>query len=131
MVRSTSGQQGRWAVRRAEWRRRLVEWASCGETQAAYCRRHSLDQNTFSGWKRRLKFSAGGDRDARIGAAPGRDALPAFIPLRWSGAGNTAAPAPVAVAEVVLRNGRVLRIPAAYDVHAAARLAAALEAAPC
>ena len=132
MARDAGGRQGRWAVRRAEWRRRLAEWAACGETQAAYCRRHSLDQNTFSGWKRRLKFSAGVDRNARIGDAAQRDGLPAFIPLRLSGAGSGAAAlTSMAVAEVVLRNGRVLRIPAAYDVAAAARLASALEAAPC
>ena len=132
MARGSSVQQGRWAVRRAEWRRRLAEGAAGGENQAAYCRRHSLDQNTFSGWKRRLKFSAGEDRNARIGDAAQQDALPAFIPLRLSSSGNGMATlTPMAVAEVVLRNGRVLRIPAAYDVAAVARLASALEDAPC
>lgn len=131
MARGKCGQQARWAVRRAEWRRRLEEWVSSGETQAAYCRRHSLDQNTFSGWKRRLKLSASVDSDARIGEER-LDALPAFIPLRWSGAGSVAVQvAPMALAEVVLGNGRVLRIPAGYDVEAAARLASALEAGPC
>lgn len=111
----------------AEEKVRLVaETFQPGETVATVSRRHGICMSLLHRWRR----AARGDVPRR------RPPPPRLLPVRLVApdAGPTAstpppvpdiAPAPV---EVVLRNGRVLRVAATTDAAAVARLAAALEA---
>jgi hypothetical protein len=93
---------------RAAWQRHLAAWRTSGQTQAAYCRRHGVNEQRFSWWKRRLEKQPPGPArpTARRGtpmptpkvrasqSVPIRKATPAFVPLTlrapgW-GAGNAA-----------------------------------------
>jgi transposase len=111
----------------AEEKVRLVaESLQPGETVTTVSRRHGICTSLLHRWRR-----------AARGEVPSRRAVrPRLLPVRLvaPNAGLTAstpppvpdiAPAPI---EVVLRNGRVLRVTATTDLAAVARLAAALEA---
>lgn len=41
--------------KRSEWERRIKEWEQSGETQASYCRKHSLSHATFKYWRDRVR----------------------------------------------------------------------------
>jgi len=41
--------------RTAKWLEHLRVWHKSGATQAAYCKKNSLHEKTFSNWKRRLR----------------------------------------------------------------------------
>lgn len=111
----------------AEEKVRLVaETFQPGETVTTVSRRHGICTSLLHRWRRVAR-----------GEVPSRRAAgPRLLPVRVvaPNAGPTAstptpvpdiAPAPI---EVVLRNGRVLRVAVTMDLAAVARLAAALEA---
>lgn len=114
----------------AEEKVRLVaETFQPGGTVTAVSRRHGICTSLLHRWRR-----------AARGEAPGRRSpAPRLLPVRLVAPGTPAAPPPAeagpttadgtpSAIEVVLRNGRVLRVGSATDVAAVARLAAALEA---
>ena len=92
------------------WREAVAGWKKSDQTIAAYCRARGLGQASFYAWRRQLT------RRDRVAPAA------TFVPLTV---------VPDAVVEVVLPTGVVVRVPAAADAAAVARLVAALEAAPC
>ena len=140
MARGEGIPRAAWPARRKEWTRRLEEWSASGLSQAAYCRREGLDQCTFSGWKRRLRWrekcagaSAGTEHCQTRGAArqergqktrSADERAPVFVPLRITGAPACASNARL---EVVLRNGRVMRCESSMAPRILAAVAAALE----
>jgi transposase len=111
----------------AEEKVRLVaETFQPGETVTAVSRRHGVCTSLLHRWRR----AARGDVPRR------RPPPPRLLPVRLMAPDAAAAssmlpsvsdiaPTPI---EVVLRNGRVLRVAATTDAAAVARLAAALEA---
>lgn len=115
------------AARRAAWQKLLESWSASGQKQAEFCRRQGLSQNTFSGWKRRLSWRTA------IDCPPSSKVLSQsalFVPVRVrpskvavDSASADAAP----LVEIVLRNGRVLRVALNAEYEAVARLALALE----
>jgi hypothetical protein len=102
-------------TRRAQEMRRLVaRWERSGLTQAAFARQCGMSVHTFTWWRHRLRTvpAVVGDR-------------PTFTEV------VLAAPPPAVVAEVVLRNGWVVRVPlASGDATAVRTLVATLDA-PC
>src|SRR5271155_4112478 len=92
------------------WREAVADWKKSGQTIAGFCRARGLSQANFYAWRRRL---AGRDRVAPAAT---------FVPLTV---------VPDAVVEIVLPTSIVVRVPAAADPSAVARLVAALGAAPC
>jgi hypothetical protein len=96
--------------RERHWREAIVDWKKSGQTIAAYCRARGLGQASFYARRRRLAR-----QDRAVPAAT-------FVPL---------AVVPDAVVEVVLPTGVVVRVPAAADAAAVAKLVAALGAASC
>jgi transposase-like protein len=92
------------------WCEAVAGWKKSGQTIAAYCRARGLGQASFYAWRRQLA------RRDRV--APAKT----FVPLTV---------VPDAVVEVVLPTGVVLRVPAAADAAAVAKLVAALGTAPC
>lgn len=126
-----------------QWAERMAAWRRSELTQAEFCRRHGLDQGTFSAWKYRLQreeianrpahdqrrskstdASRPASRKARATSAS-QSTPPAnqFVEMSW--------PAPAAARgyEVVLASRRVIRLPHDFDPAVVSRLIAAVEAA--
>ncbi len=106
------------------WRHILEQFHASGLSVAAFCRLHHLPAGSLYAWRRTLA-----DRDRRAAAAE----PPQFVPVLLSA---TAMPgdAPAAL-ELLLPQGRVLRVPAGFDADSLRRLLAVLEqpgeAPPC
>ena len=115
-----------WAARRERWRKVVAAWSHSGLSQAEYCRRENLHLATFNGWKQRLGK-----------AAPETAGPDPFVAVRVQAAEERPEDARrsadvqpldvVPLIEVVLRNGRTLRMGANIAADALSRLAAALE----
>lgn len=115
------------AARRAAWQKLLESWLASGQTQAEFCRRQGLSQNNFSGWKRRLGWRTDIDYPPSS-KAQSQSAL--FIPVRVRPskvAADSASADAAPLVEIVLRNGRVLRVALSAEYEAVVRLALALE----
>jgi transposase-like protein len=95
-----------------QWRDWFDRWQRSGLSVRAFCERHHLAQPSFYAWRRKLQ----------------RRAAPAtFLPVQVVGDEPTArAPA----LEVVLTNGRGLRIGAGFDPATLRQLLAILEEKP-
>jgi hypothetical protein len=94
------------------WRDLIDRWKASGQSVAAFCAGHHVSQATFYSWRKRLAARA----RRTTGTAP------AFAPVRV---------VPDPTAEVILPNGLILRVPAATEPAAVARLVAALGGAAC
>lgn len=116
--------------RERRWQRLLAQWSASGLSQAEFCRRRGIQAVTFSWWKRRLGVNAGRS------AANRHAVTPAFVEVDPD-SGGVRASSPVAgvgdpgvqMYEVLLGNGRLIRVPPSFDDVALARLLAAVEAA--
>jgi hypothetical protein len=104
-------------TRRGQEMQRLVaRWERSGLTQAAFARQCGMSVHTFTWWRHRLRAAAA------VAAPAARP--PTFTEV-------VLAPAAAPVAEVVLRNGWVVRVPlGGTDAAAVRTLVAALDA-PC
>lgn len=102
------------------WRQLLDRWQASGLSVRVFCRRHRLAEPTFYAWRRTLAELPG----------PGTatDEPHTFIPLDVR---PDAPPAPAPALELVLGNGRLLRIPHGFDPAALRVLLAVLEGSLC
>jgi transposase len=108
--------------------RLLTEVAEPGARVLLVARRHGVSPSLVYRWRRQAEGSA---------ARRTRPRPPAFVPLLVDGGTPPGGPRPPARppapdgaddrVEVVLRNGRMLRVGTGADIAAVARLAAALE----
>jgi transposase-like protein len=110
------------------WRRVLQEFQQSGQGVRAFCEAHGLSTPSFYAWRRTIQErdrqhpsrSRRGSRPAsRPVTGPGR---PAFVPVTIA-----ASAAPL---EVVLRDGRIVRVPAPFDAATLRQLLAVLAEAP-
>jgi hypothetical protein len=103
------------------WRELLQRWQHSGLSVAAFCRRHRLAPPSFYAWRRTLQ-----QRDHQ---AQARTQLPTvtFVPLHV----RPDPPTSGSTLELVLGNGRVLRIPADCSLDSVRALLAVLEEPPC
>jgi hypothetical protein len=107
---------GAWRQRREQhWRSHVAAWRRSGGSQAEYCRRHNLNPAYFSFWKYEL---ARRDERAKPEAA--------FVPIKLEPAVVTE----IFVCEVLLRNGRRLRLGPQISAARVEELATALERLP-
>ena len=113
----------------AFWRSKIQLWKDSGLSVRAFCRKHHLSEPSFYSWRAVI---AQRDRIATqrvdLPAAPPVDqpadqAEPLFLPLRLT-------PTPQLL-EVVLADGTLVRVPAAFDADALMRLLAILRGQPC
>jgi len=123
-----SERQKAWEVRQREresqWRKHLAAWQASGLSQAGYCRQVGLAPADFSWWKHELARRDG--RRAADRTRQGMKAGPQFVPLQLTAGQSNGE------CEVLLCNGRRLRIGNGADPRWAGALAAALESvAPC
>ena len=118
--------EGRRSFSAEEKVRLVVETFQAGETVTAVSHRNGICTSLLHRWRRAARGEVPSRRAARPQLLPVRLVPPEAAPAQPK-------PEPVpgiapALIEVVLRNGRVLRVTAATDAAAVARLAVALEA---
>jgi hypothetical protein len=97
--------------------RLVTRWEQSGLTQAAFARQCGMSVHTFTWWRHRLR---------RAGTAAAAVPAPAFTEVV-----RATPPAAGAVAEVVLRNGVIVRVPLAGVEAAALRTLVRVLAEPC
>ena len=98
-----------------QWRRWIALWQSSGLTVAAFCARHGLAPASFYAWRRTLPARAA-QKVSLVPVQVVADAAPpASRPL-----------------EVVLADGRLVRVPSGFDPAALRQVLAVLrEEGPC
>lgn len=103
------------------WRDHLTRWQASGLSVRAFCARHRLSLPAFYAWRRTLA--------QRAGTAPVAPQQPAvtFVPLHITPATVSNSP----TLEVVLANGRCLRVPTGFDTATLRSLLTLLEDQPC
>jgi transposase len=91
---------------RSEWEERLKRWAKSGRSIEAFAAREGIDPRRLKWWQWKLRASSQPE--------PSPLPEPRFVPVRVvdSGADGADGAAPL---EIVLPNGRVVRVPAAFD----------------
>jgi len=98
-----------------QWRRRINQWRSSGMSVRAFCARHRLASASFYNWRRVLERRA-----AEKGA---------FVPVQVVA---DAPPAQASALELVLADGRIVRVAPGFDAATLRRLLTALEGeGPC
>lgn len=93
------------------WRDMLLLWQTSGQTIRAFCQAQRLSEPSFYAWRR---FIAQRERQQ-----------PAFVPVRVTPTPTT--PIPL---ELVLANGRVVRVPPGFDADTLRHLLAVLHNLP-
>lgn len=116
--------------KRADWIPEIQRWRASGQDAEAYAAAHGLHPRTLAWWARQLEGSSGVKQSSgakRSGAKPSAN----FLPARLSDSRATSA---VEAArelhdvEVVLRNGRRVRVSREFQLEALARLLDTVEA---
>ena len=116
------------------WRRLLRLWQRSGRSVRGFCAEHYVNEASFFAWRRTIaqrdleqrqrNSDAGGTVAHAHQAAPARAA---FVPLRVIG---TATPDSANAFEVVLGDGRSVRVPAGFDPASFRQLLAVLQESP-
>jgi hypothetical protein len=94
------------------WQRKVAQFESSGLSRMAFCRRRRVNYHTMSYWVKRL---------ANLNGAASGGAGPAFVEV------SLPAVAAPATYEVLLDNGRSIRLGPAFDEEAVGRLVRTLE----
>jgi transposase-like protein len=109
-------------LKERQWRRWMAQWRTSGLSVSAFCARHGLSPANFYAWRRTLE---------RRAAAPA-----AFVPVHV--VADTAhvvadtAQTPVSALELVLAEGRSVRVAPGFDAVTLRQLLAVLrEERPC
>jgi hypothetical protein len=98
-----------------QWRRRIDQWRVSGLSVRAFCAQHGLTCASFYTWRRVLERRAAEQ--------------PAFIPVQVVADVTPAGQA--GALEVVLVDGRTVRVAPGFDAATLRRLLAVLEGQPC
>jgi hypothetical protein len=125
------------------WEEVLGRWKESGQSVRDFCRAEGLRESAFYFWRRELARRS----QPRIAANPAhkacrassaarsskpsprpRQAAPAFLPVRVVTSDRTAAAQGV---EIVLEQGRTVRVQTGFDRHTLAEVLAVLEARSC
>ena len=103
------------AEKERQWRRWIAQWQTSGSSVTAFCARHGLSPASFYAWRKTLRR-----RDAE---------RTAFVPVHVVA---DLAAAPARPLEVVLADGRVVRVAPGFDAATLRQLLAVLrEDQPC
>jgi hypothetical protein len=97
-----------------QWRRRIDQWRVSGLSVRAFCARHGLATASFYHWRRVLQRRAAKE--------------PAFVPVQVLA---DAVPDRASPLEVVLADGRTVRVAPGFDAATLRQLLAVLEGRPC
>lgn len=111
----------------AFWRQVVARWRRSGQGVREFCAGAGLSEPFFYSWRRELAARDQRQAHHRARARKRSTMAPRFVPVRV-----VPSPRPAtAPLEVVLGNGRVLRIVAGFDAALLRQLLAVLEAPPC
>jgi len=119
----------------AKWRELVSEQGRSGQSVAVFCRERGLCAPHFYAWKKRLREADGGQGEVRaplakfvevklVTAGPGLAAAG-----RDAGAASVSRVAGDARVEVLLKNGRSLRVGPGFDAELVRALVAVVESA--
>jgi len=97
-----------------QWRRRISQWRASGLSVRAFCALHGLANASFYAWRRVLERRAAEQ--------------PAFVPVQVVA---DTMPAQTSALEVVLADGRTVRVAPGFDAATLRQLLAVLEGRPC
>jgi hypothetical protein len=97
-----------------QWRHWIAEWRGSGLSGRAFCERRGLATPSFYHWRRVLERRAA--------------EKPAFVPVQVMA---EAVPALATALEVVLTDGRMVRVAPGFDAATLRQLLAVLEGRPC
>ena len=100
--------------REQQWRERLQRWKSSGQSVRHFCAAESIREPAFYFWRRVIAERDGGVR---------RPAKPKFVPVRVTSSS-------VGV-EVVVANGRVVKVHPGFDAHHLRAVLTAVESTSC
>jgi transposase-like protein len=115
------GAKQRDLAKERRWRRLLEQQRSGGLSVRAFCRRHDVAEHSFYWWRRELAARP------PAAASAGGVAAPLFLPVHV----RPDDPLVADGVEVLLGNGRRLRVGAGVEPRRLAALAAALEGPAC
>lgn len=113
------------------WRQTLTRWQRSGLTIRDYCSKNGLSEASMYAWRRTI---AQRDQEARRVSKPTRrrsrkhrahDSSPTFLPV------HVVPTSPTSALEIVLRNGRILRLAADIDLGIVGPLLDLLDNSPC
>jgi hypothetical protein len=111
---STSRKADREWQRHKFWQQHIDAWQRSGKSISTYCAEQALSESSFRAGKRAL--------ESRDEAPPTTDA----VPIRWVPV-HIVPTSNAAPLELVLTDGRVIRVPSGFDPQALRRLLTALE----
>jgi transposase len=97
-----------------QWRRWIGEWQASGLSVRAFCQRHGLTVASFYTWRRVLQRRAAEKTT--------------FVPVQVVA---DAVPTQTSALEVVLSDGRTVRVAPGFDAATLRQLLAVLEGRPC
>jgi len=122
-------------TRAAFWREAIAAWAESGLGQAEFCRVRGLRLETFRRYRTTLAKPATGSRRRTKRPLPVKTSAGlSFVEVPMKGAKRSSPPAPAPrfdALEVVLDNGRRIRVGAGFDHEVLAEVVRVLEALPC
>lgn len=107
---------------RADWTEEIRRWRESGQSATDYCRERGIHAGTLAGWLSKVRETGGAGTGARV------DARSVFVPVRVSPVPSAApSSAEHGDIEVVLRNGRRVRVRGNFDNGSLARLLMVVE----
>jgi transposase-like protein len=111
------------------WRRLIGQWRRSGLTARDFCAERGVSEPSFYAWRRTIRQrDQQGRRQPRRNDAGRTGTKPVFVPVQVV----PAAPAAVAGAlELVLGQGRVVRVPPGFDAPTLRQLLTLLEEPSC
>lgn len=113
---------------RAEWLEELRRWRASGQSAADYARERGIHAGTLAGWASKVRDSVVAPR---VGSGQRSST---FVPVHVAPVAETSAGkagADRGQIELVLRNGRSVRVSGKFDGEAVARLLMIAEGAAC
>jgi hypothetical protein len=113
----------------AEWRQVITQWEQSGLSIPAFAAQIGMSSSAVSYWKKRF------EREPSLGISALDKTPSAFVPVTVVTEQKPQTPVADArlgaVFEVLLRDGRTLRIPSDFDAASLVRLLAVLQGNPC
>jgi hypothetical protein len=113
------------AAKERYWREHFDAWRRSGLSIRAYCHQHDLAQPTFYLWRRHLEQRPASSTPCQPATQP-LAANPPFLPVRLVGPTSTRP-----VLELVLRGGRIIRVPSGFAPDDLRQLITLAEQLPC
>ena len=128
--------------RETYWRRVLADWPGSGLSKVAFCRKQGLSPSAFHWWKGELVRRDAARRSCSSGTSSPKaqetQARPAFVAVRLAEGSTTGAAVPLTgnggvegAVEVVLGNGRRVRVGSGFDAEVLVQVVGVLEELPC